>query len=131
MMRIICFDFMGADDITRVWARSFVKSPRQRRSGQLQNLWERGDEKPPVYRANPPMDFLPLTTFSPKERKIDDGTPFFEQHNTYYITMCDFQNFGLIFAGQMHCLPQRIKYEIFSNGTLSVEKISNHVDFSL
>ena len=22
-------------------------------------------------------------------------------------TMCDFHNFGLIFAGQMHCLPQR------------------------
>ena len=31
-------------------------------------------------------------------------------------TICDFHNFGLIFAGQMHCLPQ---------------KISNNVDFSL
>ena len=55
------------------------------------------------------------------------------------ITMCDFHNFGLIFAGQMHCLPQRLKstlFEIFSNGgcpkgTRSVEKISNNVDFSL
>ena len=54
-------------------------------------------------------------------------------------TMCDFHNFGLIFAGQMHCLPQRLKsmlFEIFSNGgcpkgTRSVEKISNNVDFSL
>ena len=24
-------------------------------------------------------------------------------------TMCDFHNFGLIFVGQMHCLPQRLK----------------------
>ena len=34
------------------------------------------------------------------------------------ITMCDFNNFGLIFTGQMHCLPQRLKstlFEIFSN----------------
>ena len=54
-------------------------------------------------------------------------------------TMCDFHNFGLIFAGQMHCLPQRLKstlFEIFSNGgcpkgTRSVEKISNNIDFSL
>ena len=23
--------------------------------------------------------------------------------------MCDFHNFGLIFAGQMYCLPQRLK----------------------
>ena len=54
-------------------------------------------------------------------------------------TMCDFHNFGLIDAGQMHCLPQRLKstlFEIFSNGgcpkgTRSVEKISNNVDFSL
>ena len=53
--------------------------------------------------------------------------------------MCDFYNFGLIFAGQMHCLPQRLKstlFEIFLNGgcpkgTRSVEKISNNVDFSL
>ena len=58
-----------------------------------------------------------------------------------YSTMCDFYNFGLIFAGQMHshCLPQRLKstlFEIFSNegcpkGTQSVEKNSNDVDFSL
>ena len=54
-------------------------------------------------------------------------------------TMFDFQDFGLIFAGQMHCLPQRLKsmlFEIFSNrgcpkGTWSVEKISNNIDFSL
>ncbi len=54
-------------------------------------------------------------------------------------TMCVFHNFGLIFTGQMHCLPQRLKstlFEIFSNGgclkgTQSVEKISNNVDFSL
>ena len=54
-------------------------------------------------------------------------------------TTCDFHNFGLIFAGQMHCLPQRLKstlFEIFSNGgcpkgTRSVEKISKNVDFSL
>ena len=47
-------------------------------------------------------------------------------------TMCDFHNFCLIFEGQMHCLPQRLKstlFEIFSNGgcpkgTWSVEKIS-------
>ena len=53
--------------------------------------------------------------------------------------MFDFHDFGLIFAGQMHCLPQRLKstlFEIFSNGgcpkgTRSVEKISNNVDFSL
>ena len=59
--------------------------------------------------------------------------------NGRYITMCDFHNFGLIFAGQMHCLPQRLKstlFEIFLNGgcpkgTRSVEKISNNVDFSL
>ena len=34
-------------------------------------------------------------------------------------TMCDFHDFGLIFARQMHCLPQRLKstlFEIFSNG---------------
>ena len=53
--------------------------------------------------------------------------------------MCDFHNFGLIFTGQMHCLPQRLKstlFEIFSNGgcpkgTRSVEKISNNVNFIL
>ena len=54
--------------------------------------------------------------------------------------MCEFHNFGLIFAGwQMHCLPQRLKstlFEIFLNGgcpkaTQSVEKFSNNVDFSL
>ena len=36
-----------------------------------------------------------------------------------YSTMFDFHNFGLIFVGQMHCLPQRLKstlFEIFSNG---------------
>ena len=35
-----------------------------------------------------------------------------------YCTMCDFHNFGLIFVGQMHCLPQRLKstfLEIFSS----------------
>ena len=54
-------------------------------------------------------------------------------------TMFDFHNFGLIFAGIMHCLPQRLKsmlFEIFLNrewpkGTRSVEKISNNIDFSL
>ena len=54
-------------------------------------------------------------------------------------TMCDFYNFGLIFVGQMHCLPQWLKstlFEISSNGecpksTRSVEKISNNIDFSL
>ena len=54
-------------------------------------------------------------------------------------TICDFYDFGLIFAGQMHCLPQRLKstlFEIFSNrgcpkGTQSIEKISNNIDFSL
>ena len=54
-------------------------------------------------------------------------------------TMYDFHDFGLIFAGIMHCLPQRLKsmlFEIFSKGgcpkgTRSVEKISNNVDFSL
>ena len=53
--------------------------------------------------------------------------------------MCDFHNFSLIFSGQMHCLPQRLKstlFEFFSNGgcpkgTRSVEKISNNIDFSL
>ena len=53
--------------------------------------------------------------------------------------MCDFHDFGLIFAGQMYCLPQRLKstfFERFSNGgcpkhTRSVEKISNNIDFSL
>ena len=55
------------------------------------------------------------------------------------LTMYDFHNFGLIFVGQIHCLPQRLKsmlFEIFLNGgcpkgTRSVEKISNNVDFSL
>ena len=55
------------------------------------------------------------------------------------VTVCDFHNFGLIFVGQMHCLPQRLKstlLEIFSNGgcpkdTRSVENISNNVDFCL
>ena len=28
-------------------------------------------------------------------------------HSGKYVSMCDFHNFGLIFAGQMHCLPQR------------------------
>ena len=41
--------------------------------------------------------------------------------------MCDFHDCGLIFAGQMHCLPQRLK----STGTLCSKKISNNVDFSL
>ena len=52
--------------------------------------------------------------------------------------MCDFHNFGLIFVGEMQCLPQRLKsmlFEFFSNegcpkGTRSVEKISNNIDFS-
>ena len=30
-----------------------------------------------------------------------------------YSTMCDFHNFGLIFVGQMHCLPQRLKSTLF------------------
>ena len=54
-------------------------------------------------------------------------------------TMCDFHNFGLLFAGQMHCWPQRListLFEMFSNGgclkgARSVEKISNNVDFCL
>ena len=29
--------------------------------------------------------------------------------------MGDFHNFGLIFAGQMHCLPQRLKSTLFEN----------------
>ena len=36
-----------------------------------------------------------------------------------FCPICDFHDFGLIFAGQMHCLPQRLKsmlFEIFSNG---------------
>ena len=53
--------------------------------------------------------------------------------------MCNFHNFGLIFVGQMHYLPQRLKstlFKKFSNGgclkdTWSVEKISNNVDFIL
>ena len=47
-------------------------------------------------------------------------------------TMSDFHNFGLIFAGIMHCLPQRLKstlFEIFSNG--GCMKGTNNVDFSL
>ena len=69
---------------------------------------------------------------------VDEGE---EGPNTASVqhTMFDFHNFGLLFAGQMHCLPQRLKstsFEIFSNGgcpkgTRSVEKISNNVDFSL
>ena len=49
-------------------------------------------------------------------------------HNFFPLsTMCDFHNFGLIFAGN---------FEIFSNegcpkGARSVEKISNNVDFRL
>ena len=45
-------------------------------------------------------------------------------------TMCDFHNFGLIFAGQMHCLPQ-ISNGGCPKGTRSVEKVSNNVDFRL
>ena len=69
---------------------------------------------------------------------VDEGE---EGPNTASVqhTMCDFHNFGLLFAGQMHCLPQRLNstlFEIFLNGgclkgTRSVEKISNNVDFSL
>ena len=33
----------------------------------------------------------------------------FSRNNSCFCTMCDFHNFGLIFAGQMHCLPQRLK----------------------
>ena len=55
------------------------------------------------------------------------------------IAMWDFHDFGLIWVGQMHCLPQRLKstlFDIFSNGAaqkgpLEWEKISNNVDFSL
>ena len=55
------------------------------------------------------------------------------------VTMCDFHNFGLIFMGQMHSLPQRLKstlFGIFSNGgcqkgTQSVENISNNIDSGL
>ena len=28
-------------------------------------------------------------------------------------TICDFYDFGLIFAGEMHCLPQRLKSTLF------------------
>ena len=84
MMRIICFDFMGADDITRVWARSFVKSHDREGVDNCKTYGREVMKNHQCIGANPPMDFLPLTTFSPKERKIDDGTPFFEQHNTYY-----------------------------------------------
>ena len=41
-------------------------------------------------------------------------------------TMCDFHNFGLIFAGQMHCLPQRLKstfFEKFSNTAVPKEPV--------
>ena len=63
----------------------------------------------------------------------------FLSHQLPHCTMFDFHDFGLIFARQMHCLPQRLKstlFEIFSNGgcpkgTRSVEKISNNIDFSL
>ena len=55
-----------------------------------------------------------------------------------HCTMCDFHNFGLIFAGQMHCLPQRLKstlFEIFHHTAglpppSGLEKISKNVDFS-
>ena len=71
-------------------------------------------------------------------RKLSEKCTFPELI-TRRVTMFDFHDFGLIFAGQMHCLPQRLKstlFEIFSNGgclkgTRSVEKISNNVDFSL
>ena len=54
-------------------------------------------------------------------------------------TIYDFHDFGLIFAGIMHCLPQRLKstlFEIFSTlqvpfGHPPFEKISNNIDFSL
>ena len=44
---------------------------------------------------------------------------FFPAGCSIQCTMSDFHNFGLIFAGQMHCLSQRLKstfFEIFSNG---------------
>ena len=44
---------------------------------------------------------------------LDDVIFFIEKHSS---TMCDFHNSGLIFTGQMHCLPQMLKstfFEIF------------------
>ena len=68
------------------------------------------------------------------------GFPYSEHIRLFYLlyTMFDFQDFGLIFAGQMSCLPQSLKlmlFEIFLNrgcpkGIRSVEKISNNIDFS-
>ena len=78
-------------------------------------------------RSTPYIYWLPDLAAGPKKQQ--------QQHITIY----DFHDFGLISAGQMHCLPQRLKstlFEIFSNGgcpkgTRGVEKISNNVDFNL
>ena len=76
---------------------------------------------------------MPRCRCNGKKRKLK------RQNEVVHLTMCDFHNFGLIFARQMHCLPQRLKSTLFENfsnegcpkGTWSVEKISNNVDFSL
>ena len=81
-----------------------------------------------VLKFRPPLHYQSHLLF--KCKSLQEGT---------WLTMCDFHNFGLIFAGQMHCLPQRLKSTLFENfsnggcpkGTRSVEKISNNVDFSL
>ena len=40
-----------------------------------------------------------------------------------YSTICDFHNFGLIFAGIMHCLPQRLKHFFYTPGTLRAPSV--------
>ena len=71
--------------------------------------------------SNHPGDVLDHETFNEdfdNEMTLDQFMHHVEslgQHGT----ICDFHEFGLIFAGQMHCLPQRLKstlFEIFSNG---------------
>ena len=47
-------------------------------------------------------------------------------------TMCDFHDFGLIFAEQMHCLPLRLKSTLWVPfGHPPIKKNSNNIDFSL
>ena len=55
-----------------------------------------------------------------------------EEASTEASTICDYHNFGLIFAGIMHCLPQRLKSTLWVPfGHPPFEKVSNNVDFSL
>ena len=70
--------------------------------------------------SNHPGDVLDHETFNEdfdNEMTLDQFMHHVEslgQHGT----ICDFHEFGLIFAGQMHCLPQRLKSTLHSSTTI-------------